>query len=70
MNEVLQLGKSERGKLYRIGEKILSVSHGMGNPSCLIFLHELGKLLWHARVRKKEEGEGKRRRCGRGKSST
>jgi len=30
--------------------KVLIVSHGMGNPSCSIFLHETAKLLWHAKV--------------------
>jgi len=47
--DVLPLGKSDRGVVYKVG-KVLSLSHGMGGPSCHIFLHETAKLLHHARV--------------------
>mmetsp|Transcript_29288 Transcript_29288/g.45850 ORF Transcript_29288/g.45850 Transcript_29288/m.45850 type:complete len:305 (+) Transcript_29288:45-959(+) len=43
------LSKSDRCQLFKVG-RIISMSHGMGSPSCLIFLHETAKLLFHAKV--------------------
>lgn len=42
-----QFGKTERTSLYKIGN-VISMSHGMGMPSILIFLHEITKLLEYA----------------------
>nr|XP_003465871.2 uridine phosphorylase 1 isoform X1 [Cavia porcellus] len=39
---------SDRYAMYKVGP-VLSVSHGMGIPSIAIMLHELIKLLYHAR---------------------
>lgn len=39
---------TDRYAMYKIGP-VLSVSHGMGIPSIAILLHELIKLLYHAR---------------------
>ena len=36
--------------MFKIGQ-VLSISHGMGNPSMTILLHEVIKLLWHAGVK-------------------
>lgn len=33
-----------------IGEKVLALSHGMGQPSMAIFLHEVAKLMVHAKA--------------------
>jgi len=41
------IGKTERCSLFKVGP-VISVSHGMGMPSMLIFLHELAKLLDYA----------------------
>lgn len=41
------IGKTERCSLFKVGS-VISVSHGMGMPSMLIFLHELAKLLDYA----------------------
>ncbi|NXS52736.1 UPP2 phosphorylase, partial [Brachypteracias leptosomus] len=41
---------SDRYAMYRVGP-VLSISHGMGIPSISIMLHELIKLLHHARCR-------------------
>lgn len=38
------IGKTERCSLFKVGP-VISVSHGMGMPSMLIFLHELAKLM-------------------------
>lgn len=38
-----------RGEVYLVGD-VISMSHGMGTPSCLIFLHEIVKLLYHAKA--------------------
>lgn len=35
--------------MFKVGP-VLSVSHGMGVPSLSILLHELIKLMWHAKV--------------------
>merc|ERR1719284_6238 len=43
------LSKSDRCQVYKVG-RIMSMSHGMGSPSCLIFLHEVAKLLFHAKA--------------------
>merc|ERR1719281_1830597 len=45
----MNLSKSDRCSLFKVGT-IMSVSHGMGTPSCLIFLHEVSKLLFHAKA--------------------
>jgi uridine phosphorylase len=45
----VNLSKTDRCQLYKVG-KIMTLSHGMGMPSCLIFLHELAKLLFHAKA--------------------
>eukprot|EP00397_Hematodinium_sp_SG-2012_P069276 GEMP01117848.1.p1 GENE.GEMP01117848.1~~GEMP01117848.1.p1 ORF type:complete len:168 (+),score=20.60 GEMP01117848.1:49-552(+) len=47
--DLLPIGGTDRGSMYLIGE-VISVSHGMGIPSCLIFLHEIVKLLYHAQA--------------------
>lgn len=47
IDEVEPIGKTERCSLFKVGP-ILCISHGMGAPSILIFLHELVKLLDHA----------------------
>ncbi|CAG0901571.1 unnamed protein product [Cyprideis torosa] len=41
---------SYRYSMYKIGP-IISVSHGMGQPSISILLHELIKMMYHSRVR-------------------
>jgi len=46
---VVPVGKTERGTMCKVGP-VLSLSHGMGMPSMLIFLHEVTRLLYHARV--------------------
>lgn len=43
------IGKTERCSLYKVGP-VICVSHGMGAPSILIFLHELSKLIEYARA--------------------
>lgn len=47
--EPKNLSKSDRCNLFKVG-KVLSLSHGMGNASCSIFLHETAKLLHHAKA--------------------
>lgn len=44
------IGKTERFSLFKIGP-IISVNHGMGMPSMSILLHEITKLLYHAKVK-------------------
>lgn len=46
---VQPIGKTERCSLYKVGP-VICVSHGMGAPSILIFLHELSKLIEYAGV--------------------
>lgn len=41
---------SYRYCMYKVGP-VLSISHGMGQPSVGILLHEIIKLMYHARVR-------------------
>ena len=42
-------GKTERCMMFCVcGGRVLSLSHGMGNPSAMIFLHEVAKLLYHS----------------------
>ena len=48
-NQIKPIGKTERCELYKVGP-VISMSHGMGMPSMLIFLHEVTKLLVHAGV--------------------
>jgi len=43
-DDPIPIGTTERGHLYLVKD-IISMSHGMGQPSCLIFLHEVVKLL-------------------------
>lgn len=47
--DVEPIGKTERCSIFKVGP-VLCVSHGMGAPSILIFLHELVKLLDHAQA--------------------
>jgi uridine phosphorylase len=49
VKEVRAIGKTERTSLFKVG-KVMSLAHGMGNPSASIFWHEVSKLLWHAKV--------------------
>ncbi|KAG9271673.1 uridine phosphorylase 2 isoform X1 [Astyanax mexicanus] len=42
--------ETDRYSMYKVGP-VLSISHGMGVPSISIMLHELIKLLYHARCR-------------------
>jgi len=42
--------KSYRYAMYKVGP-VLSISHGMGIPSASILLHEIIKLLYHAKVK-------------------
>eukprot|EP00397_Hematodinium_sp_SG-2012_P037645 GEMP01040825.1.p1 GENE.GEMP01040825.1~~GEMP01040825.1.p1 ORF type:complete len:286 (+),score=70.03 GEMP01040825.1:103-960(+) len=42
-------GHSERGSVYLVGD-VVSMSHGMGMPSCRIFTNEIVKLLHHAKA--------------------
>jgi len=49
LKEPTNLSKADRCQMFKAG-KIVSVSHGMGAPSCLIFLHEVSKLLFHAKA--------------------
>lgn len=46
-DSVKPIGKTERCLLFKVGP-VVSISHGMGMPSMLIFLHEIAKLLSHA----------------------
>lgn len=48
LEDITQL--SHRYAMYKVGP-VLSVSHGMGVPSLSILLHEITKLMYHARVR-------------------
>lgn len=43
------LASAGRGNLFKVG-KVMCLSHGMGNPSCLIFLHEVAKLCYWAEL--------------------
>jgi uridine phosphorylase len=45
--EIKPLGRTERCSLYKVGP-VISLSHGIGMPSFLIFLHEITKLVQHA----------------------
>lgn len=47
--ELQPIGKTERCSMYKVGP-VICVSHGMGAPSILIFLHELSKLMEYAGV--------------------
>lgn len=49
LDSVKPFGTTERGSLFKVG-KVISMSHGMGNPSTLIFLHEVAKLMYHAKA--------------------
>merc|ERR1712137_534138 len=44
------VGKTERFSLFKVGP-IISVNHGMGMPSMSILLHEITKLLFHAKAK-------------------
>jgi len=46
---LVPLGKIERYSLFKVGP-VISVNHGMGMPSLSILLHEITKLLYHARA--------------------
>merc|ERR1740117_2341649 len=41
--------KTDRCNLFKVG-KVVVCSHGMGSGSCSIFLHEVSKLLFHAKA--------------------
>ncbi|CAD6994327.1 unnamed protein product [Ceratitis capitata] len=43
-------GAAERYSMYKVGP-IICVNHGMGNPSISILLHELIKLMYHAKCK-------------------
>eukprot|EP00011_Vannellida_sp_DIVA3-517-6-12_P011463 CAMPEP_0114618186 /NCGR_PEP_ID=MMETSP0168-20121206/7576_1 /TAXON_ID=95228 ORGANISM="Vannella sp., Strain DIVA3 517/6/12" /NCGR_SAMPLE_ID=MMETSP0168 /ASSEMBLY_ACC=CAM_ASM_000044 /LENGTH=348 /DNA_ID=CAMNT_0001829331 /DNA_START=59 /DNA_END=1102 /DNA_ORIENTATION=+ len=43
------IGKVERYSLFKVGP-VISVNHGMGMPSMSILLHEVTKLLFHAKA--------------------
>lgn len=47
--EIAPIGKTDRFSLYKVGP-VISVNHGMGQPSISILLHELAKLLMYARA--------------------
>eukprot|EP01029_Cantina_marsupialis_P029170 TRINITY_DN779899_c0_g1_i1.p1 TRINITY_DN779899_c0_g1~~TRINITY_DN779899_c0_g1_i1.p1 ORF type:complete len:288 (+),score=82.69 TRINITY_DN779899_c0_g1_i1:64-927(+) len=47
--EVEPIGKAERFSLFKVGP-IVSVSHGMGEPSMSILLHEVAKLMAYCDV--------------------
>lgn len=48
--ELSPIGKTDRFSLYKVGP-VISVSHGMGQPSISILLHELAKLMMYAEAR-------------------
>jgi uridine phosphorylase len=48
--EIAAIGKTERFSLFKVGP-VISVNHGMGQPSISILLHELAKLLMYAGAR-------------------
>lgn len=52
-DELKPLGSTDRFFLYKVGD-VISVSHGMGQPSHSILLHEVTKLLAHAGVKNVE----------------
>lgn len=43
------IGSTDRYEMYKVGP-VLMVNHGMGIPSTSILLHEVAKLLSHARA--------------------
>ena len=45
--DLVPIGKNERYSLYKIGP-IIAVNHGMGQPSMVILLHEITKLMFYA----------------------
>lgn len=45
----VNLAKTDRCNMFKVG-KVISMSHGMGCPSMLIFAHEVTKLLFHAKA--------------------
>merc|ERR1712137_17420 len=47
---IVPIGKTERYSMFKVGP-IISVNHGMGMPSMSILLHEMTKLLYHARAK-------------------
>lgn len=50
---LVPVGKTERYVMYKIGP-VLTISHGIGMPSLSVMLHEITKLLEHAKVPKSE----------------
>lgn len=48
--QIKPIGKTERFVLFKIGN-VLSISHGMGQPSHSILLHEITKLLHYAEAK-------------------
>jgi len=49
-DEPKPIGKTERYSLFKVGV-VICVNHGMGFGSVSICLHEIAKLLWHAKAR-------------------
>lgn len=49
LKEPSNLSKTDRCQLFKVG-RVVSLSHGMGCASCSIFLHEVSKLLFHAKA--------------------
>jgi len=48
-SDLFPVGKTERFFLFKIGP-VISVNHGMGQPSLSILLHEIAKLLFYAKA--------------------
>jgi len=48
--DLVPIGKTERYSMYKVGP-VISVNHGMGQPSLSILLHELAKLLMYAETK-------------------
>jgi len=49
LNEPSNLSKTDRCNMFKVG-RVVSLSHGMGSGSCSIFLHEVSKILFHAKA--------------------
>jgi len=47
---LVPIGKTERYSMFKVGP-VISVNHGMGMASMSILLHEIQKLLYHARAK-------------------
>lgn len=49
-NEPLNMSKSDRYVLYKVGP-VLAVNHGIGTPSLVVIMHEVFKLLHYAEAK-------------------